>query len=426
MPQDKQSLAVWLSGEWVGVLQQTPTGSMQFTYLPQASQALSIGMPIRSEPYNDVRSEAYFGGLLPESAMARKAIGQRYGINPHNSFGVLRAIGYDCAGAVSLHPLHETVSAQAAQPFPLSGKALSEEALYHHIQELPQKPLFLGAEGLRLSLAGAQDKAAVCVIDNEIALPQAGCPTTHILKPVMPGVDGIIHNEYACLKLAQRVCGSMGLKVPHAEIRWAQQTPYLLIERYDRVIASGHVQRIHQEDFCQALGIISANKYQREGGPDFTACFDLLRATTRPVKDRNAMAALMAFNYLIANCDAHGKNVSLLHHPQSQIAMAPAYDLICTQVYPHLAQTMAMKIGGYYEPDRIFARHWQRQCRQMGYSYPALRETLYKQARLLPDALQAEKANMQERNVFDPVLDEMARVIEARCQQTIQRLETGD
>ncbi len=132
-----------------------------------------------------------------------------------------------------------------------------------------------------------------------------------------------------------------------------------------------------KKDFCQALGIISAKKYQNEGGPDFKACFDLLRNTTQPVKDRNALASLMIFNYLIGNMDAHGKNFSLLHshrrvrantstfsavYREDFVELTPVYDVVCTRVYKDLSPTMAMKIGGYYEPDKILPRHWERQC----------------------------------------------------------------
>ena len=224
-------LSVRMYGEHIGFLEQTPVGKMQFTYEAKAPYKLSIGMEIREEPYDEIKTEAYFGGLLPESELARKKIGLRYGVNHNNSFALLKAIGYDCAGAVSLHASEEPVSSKAANLFQLKGKVFSENELYQHIQELPKKPLFLGIEGLRLSLAGAQDKAAVCLIDSKIALPTNGCPTTHILKPEIKAYEGIVQNEYFCLKIAARV----GLNVPKVEIRWAEKIPYLLIERYDRL-----------------------------------------------------------------------------------------------------------------------------------------------------------------------------------------------
>jgi serine/threonine-protein kinase HipA len=432
---DDKVLAVCLYGERIGLLEQTPTGKMRFTYIPEPARPLSIGLPVQAEPYDEVCTEAYFGGLLPESEMARKAIGKRYGVNHHNSFSLLKAIGYDCAGAVSLHPMEELIQPESIKSFPLEGSVLSEQDLYQHIRELPKKPLFLGTEGLRLSLAGVQDKAAVCLIDNQIALPQNGCPTTHILKPVIQVFDGMVHNEYLCLKLAARI----GLAVPHVEIRWAQDVPYLLIERYDRIVRDHQVHRLHQEDFCQALGIVSSRKYQSDGGPDFKSCFELLyNNTTQPVKDRNALAALMVFNYLIGNMDAHGKNFSLLHRPmrgqamdmllglthaEDFIELTPVYDVACTRAYPDLADKMAMKIGGYYEPDKVLPRHWERQCKEMGYSYPALREALHQQALTILEVVHHERNQLVEANLFHPIVDEMMRFFERHIGKTLEKFK---
>jgi serine/threonine-protein kinase HipA len=416
MIREDKVLAVRLNGVRIGLLEQTPVGKMRFQYDEGASARLSIGMPIRPEPYDEIQTEAYFGGLLPESDAARKAIARRYGVNANNSFSLLKAIGYDCAGAVSLHALDDT--APQLSVFPLEGRILSEDALARHIQELPQKPLFLGVEGLRLSLAGAQDKAAVCLIDNQVALPEQGCPTTHILKPVAQGFDGLVHNEYLCLQLAERI----GLQVPHVEIRWVQDIPYLLIERYDRLIKDQTVRRVHQEDFCQALGIVSANKYQADGGPDLTACFNLLRSTAQPVKDRNALASLVVFNYLVGNMDAHGKNFSLLHRDSQTVTLTPVYDVVCTRAYDELAQRMAMKIGGYYDPDDILPRHWERQCKAIGYAWPAMKTLLKTQGPALLNVFHEERAQMEGDGLMHSILSKMEQLLTKHISMTLNRL----
>ena len=94
---------------------------------------------------------------------------------------------------------------------------------------------------------------------------------------------------------------------------------------------------------------MTAKKYQNDGGPNFQDCFNLLRNTSQPAKDRNTLASLMIFNYLIGNMDAHGKNFSLLHHDKTNAGIAPVYDVLCTRIYDGLGKKMAMKIGGYYE-----------------------------------------------------------------------------
>lgn len=113
-------------------------------------------MPVREEAYGEVQCEAFFGGLLPESDLARREIGKRYGISYNNSFALLKAIGYDCAGAISCHAIDEPVISRKF--FALTGKMVTEKELYKHIKDLPRKPLFMDVDGLRLSLAGVHDK----------------------------------------------------------------------------------------------------------------------------------------------------------------------------------------------------------------------------------------------------------------------------
>jgi len=243
----KNQLSIRLQGKPIGILEQSPTGNMIFTYDKSATEAISISLPIREEPFNEVQSEAYFGGLLPESDTVKKLIGKKYGISHHNNFALLKAIGYDCAGAISCHAMDDPIAIQNF--FPLTGRVVDEEELCQHIKELPQKPLFLDdIDGLRLSLAGAQDKAAVCLIDNQIAIAKNGCPTTHILKPSSSHLPGIAENEYFCLRIAKR----MGLPVPDIQLRQVKDIQFLLIERYDRRIKNKQVERLQQEDFCQA------------------------------------------------------------------------------------------------------------------------------------------------------------------------------
>ncbi len=415
---NKNQLSVRLHGEPVGILEQTPIGKMTFSYFyqEQNSRAISVGMPVREQPYDELPCEAFFGGLLPESDIAKKIIGKKYGISHHNPFALLKAIGYDCAGAISFHLLDDPIVPR--HTFPLEGKIISEESLYDHIKALPQQPLFLGFKELRLSLAGVQDKAAICLIDNQIALPENGCPTTHILKPTNLGLPGIVENEYFCLKIAKQI----GLAVPQVEIRQVKDISYLLIERYDRHLQNNEIARIHQEDFCQALGIISTKKYQNEGGPGLKQCFDLLQKTTPLAANRNMLAAGVVFNFLIGNMDAHGKNFSLLHEAPSRIALAPFYDMLCTLVYPDLTSKMAMKIGSKYENDEVYARDWETFCQQINYDYSALKQLIHAQADALLKAAAQEKQYFINRKRDITLIDKLMRVIEKQIARTLQRM----
>lgn len=401
----RQQLSVRLYGKSVGILEQLPTGKMKFTYENLQVPAISIGMPVRKEAYGAIQCEAFFGGLLPESDLAKKAIAQRHRISPHNSFALLKAIGYDCAGAISFHAIEETEN--TTNTYSLTGRIVSETELYQHIGDLPKNPLFMDVEDLRLSLAGVHDKGAICLIDQQIAFPTEGCPSTHIIKPSNKQFEGLVENEFFCLQLAKR----LGLAVPHAEIHYIKDINYLLIERYDRVIEQNKVKRLHQEDFCQALGIVAIKKYQNEGGPGFNECFSLLNETIQPAIARNQLVNLLIYNFLIGNMDAHGKNFSLIHLAQDQLVLAPAYDLVSTQMYPALSKKMAMKIGNEYLADRVAANDFKQLCEKIGYAYPAFMRLIKHQAEKMLEELTTNKDFYLETTKEVPIIKQMIALI---------------
>jgi serine/threonine-protein kinase HipA len=414
----KNQLSIRLHGKPVGILEQTPSGKKKFTYLDNAAAPISLCMPIQEKPYDDLACEAFFGGLLPESDTAKQLIGKRYNISPHNSFSLLRAIGGDCAGAISCHGIDDPILSH--EPIPLRGKIITEDVLYQHIKMLPQNPLFMDVEGLRLSLAGVQNKAAICLIDHQIAFPEDNCPTTHLLKPASPYFEGLVENEYFCLKIAAQ----MGLPVPAVELRKIKDITFLLIERYDRRIKEHFVERIHQEDFCQALSIVSSRKYQNEGGPSLENCFELLNNTSQPAIDRTSLISAVVFNYLISNRDAHGKNFSLLHKTPKDIRLAPFYDLVCTGVYPKLSSKMAMKIGKKYDAQYIFPDDWEQLCQHIHYRYSALALFVEKTADKLLKVAMHEKEQLKLEGIKSSVIEKISNVIKDNVERTQQLFVT--
>ncbi|OGT52866.1 MAG: hypothetical protein A3E84_05015 [Gammaproteobacteria bacterium RIFCSPHIGHO2_12_FULL_42_13] len=403
----KKQLSVRIHGKQIGILEQLQTGKMIFTYDSDAQHPISYSMPINGKIYQQGHCEAYFGGLLPESDTAKKIIARQYDISANNIFSLLKAIGHDCAGAISFHEMGEPTIIDSNVKRDIT--IIDDNNLYAHIKELPQKPLFLGFNDLRLSLAGVQDKAAVCLMDNKIALPQTGCPTTHILKPTNNTFENLCENEFICMNLAK----SVGLDVASVEIRHIKDIAYLLIERYDRVVNKDFITRIHQEDFCQALGVSSLKKHQNEGGPCLITSFGLLMHTTQPAIDRNALARAMVFNFLIGNCDAHGKNFSLLHQDNGTISFTPLYDLLSTTFYPTLSKKMAMKIGGEYVIDRVNTAHWEKLCGSVHYNFPYLKKLIEEQRHTLLNALEKNKdfySDATKNPVFAEKFSEKMRV----------------
>jgi serine/threonine-protein kinase HipA len=402
-----QELLVRLGDEAIGWLRQSGDGRMQFDYLSEANKVLSIGMPLKKKRFDHKLCEAFFGGLLPESEAVRKVLASRFGIRASDNFALLKAIGNDCAGAVSLHDPSQVVTPSTTLA---RLKELSESELAEEIRQLPRRPLFVDAvEGLRLSLAGAQDKGAVCLINNRVALPLDGAPSTHILKPNIPELENTVLNEYLCLRIAAQI----GLQVPKCELRQAEDQAYLLVERYDRQVQNGCIIRIHQEDFCQALGIVSARKYERQDGPSLARCFTLIEKTEQPAVNKLTFLNYITFNYLVGNMDAHGKNFALLHTPRG-VQLAPIYDVLCTVAYAKLTSEMAMKVGGQYRADGVTLENWQAFAKENQLSFTYLRGVMKKMAEALLPALENEINQLPPSFITCEISENLTRAFEKK------------
>ena len=163
-------LNVFLNDKNIGTLGKDGNGGIIFQYSNDANRRLSLSLPIQKAPFDNKQCRGFFNGLLPESEHTRIAIGKKYKINPKNDFSILQAIGYDCAGAVSFFDNSEKniSSENLKETYEIDYKVLSEDELEKYINELPQKPLAISIENMRLSLAGTQDKTSVIVVDNQI------------------------------------------------------------------------------------------------------------------------------------------------------------------------------------------------------------------------------------------------------------------
>ena len=412
-------LEVWLFADRVGTLALVD-GRLSFRYAPgwlsrPDALALSASLPLQAEPFDDRTSRPFFAGLLPEGQM-RRLIAQRFQVSGQNDFALLDHIGGECAGAVSfLEPGRALrTSAQGDDV-----QWLSDEEVVALLDELPRRPMLAGKDGLRLSLAGAQDKLPVVFDGERIGLPLDGTPSSHILKPAIVAVEDSVINEGFCMALAE----AMQLKPAKAKIHVVLDRPFLLVERYDRVvIAPGHRQRLHQEDFCQALGVVPEMKYQNEGGPDLTQCFDLVRRATRPSAPQVLrLFDYVIFNALIGNHDAHAKNFSLLYSGKTPV-LAPLYDTLSTAVYLTLTPKMAMKIGSKYKFSEVQARHWDQFAEAAGLAKAQAKRRILALAKSLPASARKLQSEPGHNFAGNGVVERINALIEQRCALTIRRI----
>ncbi len=366
-----RALTVWWEGTVVGSLTTDRHDAMRFAYdadwlADPAAPALSVSLPRRPEPFPPRQCRPFFEGLLPEGAQ-RDAVAAALGVSRANEFRLLERLGGEVAGALALWPAGETPPRFAAAG-PVSAPADDELAAL--LARLDARPFLAGTPGLRLSLAGAQSKLPVILLDGRIALPAPGQPTTHILKPPIARFVATTENEAFAMRLTAR----LGLDVAPVEPYVAAGQACLLVTRYDRRREPDvAVRRLHQEDFCQALGIVADRKYAADGGPGFRQCFELVRrACTRPAVEVLKLLDAAIVQVLLGNADAHGKNYSLLLQG-GRVELAPLYDLLSTVAYPDLSPNFAMRIARRATLEELRRGDWNRFANSVGIGAPFVR-----------------------------------------------------
>jgi len=265
--------------------------------------------------------------------------------------------GNDLAGALSIAP-------QQPRGEPGYRTIPDGDALERIIEEMPARPFLVGEDGVSMSLAGAQEKLPVAIIDGQIAVPINGAPSTHILKPDNPRLPGSVQNEALCIVLARRVGFSVAPVTPGV----AGERSYLLVERYDRTGTGNNVRRLHQEDFCQALGRPPAAKYEFNGtgtrGPSIADMFAVVRQHMT-ARDITRLLDAVIFNIAIGNVESHAKNYSILLGPGAP-QLAPLYDLMSGLAWTNITQNHAQAIGEQRGGRHICGRHWRRMADAAG------------------------------------------------------------
>lgn len=352
-----ERLDVWLDDVLVAKIERSGTRGLKLAYSTEAidrysfgAWLLSLNLPVVAEPYGTSAARAFLDGLLPEDNL-RRAIAESLDLKANDTFGLVRALGRDSAGALIIVPEGET----PPSPVPLTAApVLAHGDLERMMRELPVAPLGIQSGKLRLSLAGVQQKLVLARRpDGQWVAPSAGIASTHILKPEVAQFPGTVANEAFCLRFAAQ----LGLRAAHAETAQIAGVEVLVVERYDRVIGSdGVVRRIHQEDACQALGVPPSRKYEESGGPSLEQVARVLSAASGAGALEDLLR-VVTVHTLIGNCDAHAKNISLLHRAPGAIEVAPLYDAVSTRVYPALSPHLAMRIDGVQRHDRITADH---------------------------------------------------------------------
>ena len=330
---------------------------------------LSTSMPLVQEAHGDAVVRPFLQGLLPDDPEVRRRWGRRFGVSANNPFSLLGHVGEDCPGACRF--VREDRLRGVLDGAEDRVEWLTNEDMEARIAELEaDRAAWLPARhGGYFSLAGAQSKFAVLrASDGRWGVPHGRIATSHIVKPAIAGFPGILENERETLRAA----AAHGLAVVSAEVlAWGERSA-LVVDRYDRRIRTdGRLDRIHQEDLCQALAVSPDRKYQSEGGPGPADVARVLRDhSTRPEADVRSVFEWLRFSHEHASTDGHAKNLALLIEPEGQVRLAPFYDM--ASMHPYAAEVhprqlrMSMKIGGEYRWHTIRDEHWDRLREEMG------------------------------------------------------------
>lgn len=342
-----ERLPIYFAERLVGELTHD-RGRLGLSYLAEAPFAVARGLQVRARAYTDEECRPFLANLLPEGDW-RGSLCRRLQLPETDDYGLLRHLGHDCAGAISFDEPGQDHAGGAYTPLP-------EPELRRWLKNPLVRPTPEQAPGLRRALAGAQDKLILHLADGEPYLCERGAPSTVVVKPdISGGFNGIelsALNELFCMQLAVAV----GLRAPRSF--WFAGA--FAVERFDRSFVGSRLERVHQEDFAQLLGLPPAAKY------DITwrDCFAVVdRYVEQAEVARRELLERLLFNLLIGNADAHGKNFALLFGNQGA-ELAPAYDLLCTQVYPALSEAFVMKVGAARRQNELTASAWLQLARE--------------------------------------------------------------
>jgi serine/threonine-protein kinase HipA len=426
----ERDLTVAMNGLPVATWSRSARGEQRFRYSAEwlareAAIPVSLSLPLSQAPFTGAVIGNFFDNLLPDNNEIRRRLQARLGAQSAQPFDLLAGIGGDCVGALQIHP----AGATAPDVRRVDADELNDEDVADTLRNYRDRPLGIVRDGeFRISIAGAQEKTALLWHQGRWCRPRGATPTSHILKlPIGPGAGGIdmtdsVENEWLCLRLT----AAFGLPVAKAEIHTFADQKVLVVERFDRRWSAdgSWLMRNHQEDFCQALGVSPGIKYEADGGPGTRQCFNLLRRTLDPERDRGMFFRALVVYWLLAAIDGHAKNYSLMLLPGGRCSMAPLYDVLSAHPVAARRQLQLCKVkmamaalgnNKHYKWDDILPRHWSSTAEHVGLPHADVEAMLHDVVARGAGAIAAVQAQLPAGfpdAVATPILDGVARALQ--------------
>ena len=417
------TLLVLLYGRVVGELRrdragEDPSFAYAADYVSDGSVALSARLPISETPYQPAKVLPFLAGLLPENRDTRERWARRLGVGEDDVFALLSQMGWDCPGAVQfcapgdLDKLAERDSIYIP---------VDETGIAQRLRALTDDPAGWSMPDEHWSLGGQQEKFALTWIGDRWHEARGGAATTHIIKP---GIAALRHQALV-EQVTMTAASSLGVDVAGHRLQCFGDQWGIVVDRFDRFVQSdGRIGRIHQEDFCQALGRLPDRKYESRGGPGLADLMRVVRQqSTDADDDRLALADFLVINAVAGAPDGHSKNISMIRAPGRRW-VAPLYDLATGLVYDsdRVERAVAVSIGGERRLARVHARQWDKAASTLGIAPSALRDRVAQLAGGFPAAYDRAVEDAAEVPGAVEVGEWSSEVVRSHCEAILARL----
>lgn len=411
-----QELIAYMNGELVGRLKKQSNGAHSFQYdadwiTNSKARPLSLSLKLQIPQINSDAVINYFDNLLPDAPQVRERIVTRYKTSSIQPFDLLKEVGKDSVGAITLLPPEKPY-----KEGPISYKILDEDKLENillaHKSEIPLGMLD-EEEDFRISVAGVQEKTALLRFKGQWCIPEENTPTTHIIKLPIGEIQQAhatldltdsVENEYLCIELARE----LGFDVPKVEMIQAKSVKALAVERFDRRWNRDRTKllRLPQEDICQVYGKPSSIKYESQGGPGIAEIMKLLMGSSNALDDQYNFMKFQVFQWAIGATDGHAKNYSIYIEKGGSYRLTPFYDILSAYVVlggkglniRKLKLAMGLKAtkGKKYEINKIYAHHFLDTAKFVGFNQDKMQTILDNIQVDLPQAIERLKARLPE------------------------------
>lgn len=344
---ETRQMRVYWHDRPVGVLS-SDGSDWEFAYQPNLNLKLSLSEPVGVQ---STRVPNFMGAILPENSRSdEQTLEERMELYT----GACRFISN-----ISVHAITEN-GQQKIVPDVLNARINDfkspENEFNGQVNPSMRRTLLdpgllvaARADSMMPRISGMQVKLP-CNLDRAGGLDLSiGKSFSHMVKVIGAGNEysSMCSMEWFGLSIAKEV-GIMVEDFAIADI--GLSTPALIVERFDVRTDYNDRRYILAEDMWSVLGL-RKNKMKYEGDLLDVARV-VMQHSTDKASDATQLLCQSMVSWLMLNSDMHLKNLLMIKETLdpskgfTSVRLSPAYDMMCTQVFPNDPTTAALSIGG--------------------------------------------------------------------------------